>query len=189
MCTLPNRMPFTTLPWPPQVSLALFVHRVDGLDPGLYLLARNQLHETELRDQIRAEAAWSRPPDCPEDLPLFFLGGGDLRNHARDLSCNQDIAADGAFSLGMLARFETPLEEFGSGFYPRLYWETGMIGQILYLEAEAANLQGTGIGCFFDDEVHRLLGLEGHSWQSLYHFTVGKAVTDARLQTAPAYPG
>ena len=91
--------------------------------------------------------------------------------------------------LAMLARFEAPLQVFGSGFYPRLYWETGMIGQILYLEAEAANLQGTGIGCFFDDEVHRLLGLEGHSWQSLYHFTVGKAVTDARLQTAPAYPG
>ena len=33
------------------------------------------------------------------------------------------------------------------------------MGQLLYLEAEAAGLRGTGIGCFFDDEVHRAIGL------------------------------
>ena len=56
------------------------------------------------------------------------------------------------------------------------------------LEAEAAGLQGTGIGCFFDDDVHQLIGLnpEG-AWQDLYHFTVGKAVLDERLQSEPAY--
>jgi hypothetical protein len=27
----------------------------------------------------------------------------------------------------------------------------------------------------------------GSAWQSLYHFTVGGAVDDARLQTLPAY--
>jgi hypothetical protein len=58
---------------------------------------------------------------------------------------------------------------------------------MLYLEAEAAGLRGTGIGCFFDDEVHRVLGIEDHSWQSLYHFTVGAAVDDDRLQTTKAY--
>ena len=31
------------------------------------------------------------------------------------------------------------------------------------------------------------LGLMGSAWQSLYHFTVGGAVDDARLQTLPAY--
>jgi hypothetical protein len=63
-----------------------------------------------------------------------------------------------------------------------------MIGQALYLEAEAAGVRATGIGCFFDDEMHRLLGLEGKAWQSLYHFTVGGAVEDRRLTTLPAYP-
>ena len=64
-----------------------------------------------------------------------------------------------------------------------------MIGQMLYLEAEAAGVRGTGIGCFFDDAMHEVLGISDHSWQSLYHFTVGGAVEDSRLQTAPAYPG
>jgi hypothetical protein len=62
-----------------------------------------------------------------------------------------------------------------------------MIGQVLYLEAEAAGLRGTGIGCFFDDEMHHLLGLRGPDWQSLYHFTVGGHVDDPRLTTLPPY--
>ena len=63
-----------------------------------------------------------------------------------------------------------------------------MIGQVLYLEAEAAGVRGTGIGCFFDDPVHSLLGLETQRFQSLYHFTVGHPIEDQRLTTLPAYP-
>ena len=37
--------PFSTLPWGAEVHLALFVHRVDGLHPGLYLLVRRGEHE------------------------------------------------------------------------------------------------------------------------------------------------
>ena len=64
-----------------------------------------------------------------------------------------------------------------------------MLGQVFYLEAEAAGLRGTGIGCFFDDPMHDLLGLKGERYQDLYHFTVGGPVEDARLTTLPAYPG
>jgi hypothetical protein len=35
--------------------------------------------------------------------------------------------------------------------------------------------------------MHALLGLQGNAWQSLYHFTAGGAVDDARLTTRPAY--
>ena len=62
-----------------------------------------------------------------------------------------------------------------------------MIGQTLYLEAEAAGIRATGISCFFDDEMHRLLGLQDASWQSLYHFTAGGAVDDTRLTTLAPY--
>ena len=36
-----------------------------------------------------------------------------------------------------------------------------MVGQVLYLEAEAAGARATGIGCFYDDPVHDVLGLDG----------------------------
>lgn len=65
--------------------------------------------------------------------------------------------------------------------------EAGLTGQVLYLEAEAAGVRGTGIGCYFDDSVHDVLGLTDETFQSLYHFTVGMPLDDNRLQTLPAY--
>ena len=69
-----------------------------------------------------------------------------------------------------------------------MFWESGIVGQVLYLEAEAADVRATGIGCYFDDPMHHVLGLQDLRWQSLYHFTVGGAVEDQRLMTRPPYP-
>lgn len=62
-----------------------------------------------------------------------------------------------------------------------------MIGQILYLEATSLGLSATGIGCFLDDEFHALLGLQDQRYQSLYHFTIGRAVIDMRIATYQPY--
>ena len=175
------------LPWRAHVSLAIFIHRVDDLPAGLYLLIRNPGHEPSLRKALRPGFRWEKPEACPEPLYLYLLQEADIRDAAQTISCHQDIAADGAFALGMLAEFDASLEQYGALFYPRLFWETGLIGQILYLEAEAAGIRSTGIGCFFDDVMHEALGINDHSWQSLYHFTVGGPVNDPRLQTLPSY--
>jgi len=63
----------------------------------------------------------------------------------------QEIASHGCFSLGMVARFESTLREKNTWMYPRLFWETGVLGQVLYLEAHAVGISATGIGCYFDD--------------------------------------
>jgi SagB-type dehydrogenase family enzyme len=181
--------PFAMLPWSPRVHLALFVHRVNGLEPGIYLLVRDPAQTNALRAALKPEFAWETANGCPPDLPLYRLAAGDVRAIASRISCGQDIAADGCFSLGMLAEFERPLTEHGAWIYPRLFWECGMIGQVLYLEAEAAGLRGTGIGCFFDDGMHSVLGLRDRQYQDLYHFTVGGPVDDPRLTTLPAYEG
>jgi SagB-type dehydrogenase family enzyme len=183
-----GQCPFNALPWRPLANLVLFVHRVEDLAPGLYLLIRDGSQDGTLRAELSSAFAWEKPPACPEHLPLYRLERGDARAVARQVSCHQEIASDGCFSLGMLAEFKEPLARFGPWFYRRLFWECGLIGQVLYLEAEAADMRGTGIGCFFDDAVHQLLGLETMHFQSLYHFTVGYAVEDRRLTTLPAYP-
>jgi hypothetical protein len=178
--------PWSAIQWPAHIQLLLFVHRVDGLAPGLYLLLRNDTAEALLRQRCRRELDWAAVPGCPGHLRLFRLLAGDAREAAQILSCHQEIAADSAFSLAMLAEYDAVLAE-GAWRYRQLFWEAGMLGQVLYLEAEAADVRGTGIGCFFDDSVHELLGLEDETLQSLYHFTVGGAVTDTRLQTLPPY--
>ena len=148
---------------------------------------RDPAQTAVLQQALTQADPWQKPPGCPEHLPLYCLIERDVRAAARQISCHQDIASDGCFSLAMLAAFSGPLQRYGPWFYPRLYWEAGMIGQLLYLEAEAAGIRSTGIGCFFDDPMHDVLGLADLSYQDIYHFTVGGAVEDDRLTTLPAY--
>ena len=178
----PGAPPFDAIDWPPQVHLAVFVHRVEDLAPGLYAYLRESAVVDEWKAAMRPEFLWE-----PVDEGLFLLVPADVRQTANRVSCDQDIAADGFFSLGMIARFEQPLRERGDWFYRRLFWESGLVGQVLYLEAEAAGGRATGIGCYYDDPVHDLLGLTGHAWQSLYHFSMGVPVEDTRLSTEAGY--
>jgi hypothetical protein len=173
--------------WEPRIHLAMFVHRVDGLDPGLYVLARDPAKLDKLKRAMHQRFDWSMPPGCPADLPLRRLESGDARQLATQVSCSQDIAGDGVFSLGMIAEYRDALFAHGAWFYRPLFWETGVIGQVLYLEAEAAGIGATGIGCFFDDPVHRVFGFSDLEFQSLYHFTIGGPVDDSRLTTLAPY--
>lgn len=174
----------------PTVHLAIFVHRVEGLVPGLYFLERNSDHLEDLKGACRPDLLWDRHVAPSElglpDLGLFLLRPGNSESVARAISCQQDIAADGVFSLGMVAKL-APLVDEDASKYRRLFWECGLIGQVLYIEAEAAGLRATGIGCFLDDMMHSLLGIQSDDWQVLYHFTVGVPIQDDRLQTSPPY--
>jgi len=180
-----DRVPWWTVSGPPQLDLVFFVHRVHGLTPGIYAFGRTG-SISGLKEALDPDFLWEQPPGCPPSLPFYLLRQGDCRQAAIQLCCGQEIAGHGVFSLAMLARFQDIVQE-EPWEYPRLFWEAGMIGQVLYLEAEAAGVRGTGIGCYFDDAVHDFLGLRGTTYQSLYHFTVGKPVLDPRLRTLSPY--
>lgn len=180
-------MPWDAIPWRPRVHLGLFVHRVEGVPPGLYALVRDPDKLAALKDAMRRDFRWQRLPSCPPGLPLYLLQEGDCRALAATVSCGQNIAGDGAFSLGMIADYMDSLTTYGAAFYRNLFWEAGMVGQVLYLEAEEAGIRATGIGCYFDDPVHEAFGITSREWQSFYHFTVGGPVDDTRLTTLPAY--
>jgi len=179
--------PGDAIPWSPAIHFGLFVHRVEGIEPGLYALARDPAKLEKLRQSMHAHFAWEAPPGRPADLPLYLLERGDASGLATQVSCRQEIAGEGAFSLGMIAEYQASLVAHGPSFYRRLFWEAGAIGQVLYLEAEAAGVRATGIGCFFDDPVHQVFGLSDLAFQSLYHFTVGGYVDDPRLTTLAPY--
>jgi SagB-type dehydrogenase family enzyme len=169
----PGQVPFACLLGPARVHLLLFVHRVEGIEPGLYLLVRDPVRRERITAAIRPEFdratsspgfdratsspgfdratsspgfEWA-PVDSGElDLPLFRLELADTRQAAKLIACRQDIAADGAFAVALLAELEPTLRERGAWSYRELHWEAGAIGQVLYLEAEAAGVRGTGIG-------------------------------------------
>ena len=87
----------------------------------------------------------------------------------------------------MLGEFDAALAAQGPSGYRSLLQEAGLMGQVLYLQAQAMGHRGTGIGCFFDDALHELLGITDTRLQALYHFTVGTAMDDPRIGSAPPY--
>ncbi len=183
--TIPRKHspPFDAKEETPRVHLLLFVHSVEGLEQGMYFFLRGEMDLAEIRSKTADDLLWE---PVTADFPLYLLRKGDFTETAVSLSCDQAIAGDSAFSLGMLAQFRSVVEKEPFR-YRALLRECGMIGQVLYLEAEAQGFRGTGIGCFFDDPVHELIGIKAGFFQSLYHFTVGKVVEDKRVSTLPPY--
>jgi SagB-type dehydrogenase family enzyme len=183
-----DQPPWNVWSFRPRLHLVFFVHRVDGLAPGLYVLPRHGEGSELLRAALDPGFLWSKVAEAPEHLPLLLLKPGDARGAARRLFCNQAIAADCCFGVAMLAEFEEPIRD-NPWRYRQLQWEAGLIGQALYIQSEIVGLRGTGVGCFFDDETHEFLGLKSTRLQTIYHFTVGRPLTDQRIASETAYPG
>ena len=181
---LPGGSPVWDL-WPhkPRVHPVLLVHRVEGIAPGMYVLPRSEVAKNTLRHALRSTFTW-QPADL--ELPLFQLVAARAGNTARTLSCHQNIAAQCAMAFMMVAEFAAPVAADPAA-YRHLHWEAGMLGHVITLEAEAAGWSGTGIGCFFDDADHEVLGLKDDQFQVIYHYAAGMAVDDPRLTTLPAY--
>ncbi len=167
----------------PRVHPILLVHRVEGMAPGLYMLPRSEAGLSSLGEAMRREFHWT---SADRVLPLYQLVAANAQRTARTVSCHQDIASHSAFTLMFAAEFDGPLSE-NPAAYRHLHWEAGMLGHCATLEAEAAGWRGTGIGCFFDDTDHEVLGLADSRYQVIYHYAVGMALDDARITTLPAY--
>jgi SagB-type dehydrogenase family enzyme len=174
-----------------RIDLVLFAHRVEGLDSGVYLLTRSG-DGTPLGARLASRFDLQPVAQAPASLDLRRIAQLEKRalaRLAREVHCRQDIASQACFVAGLVAEFEAVIEADPTA-YRSLHREAGMLGHTLYLEAEARGLRGTGIGCFLDDVFHELLELSDSRFQTLYHFAVGRAIDDARIETkATRCPG
>ncbi|MEX2261395.1 MAG: SagB/ThcOx family dehydrogenase [Bryobacteraceae bacterium] len=140
----------------PFIQLYLYAHRVHGLEPGVYRY-------------------W------PEHAELEQIRSGDQRVAAAGLSLGQDLAGNACVAFSMVAGLDRAVRSHGDRGYRYVHFEAGAIGQRLYLAAEALGLGATGIGAFFDDEVHRYLDIGPGQGQVVYHFAIGYPVPDSRI--------
>jgi hypothetical protein len=181
----PGALPWDVLPGAVRVHPVFFAHRVEGLTPGAYLLPRSARGEALLREALGPELDWTPV----EGLPLWRLVQNPaLAGTLRTIDCHQALGSDAAVAFALLAEFDRPLHD-APWRYRELLVEAGLLGQVLYLEAEAAGFNGTGIGCFFDDALHELLGIGDTRVQSVYHFTIGAGLHDPRIQSMAPYAG
>lgn len=181
-----------------RVHPVVFAHRVDGLAPGAYLLPRRAAAEALLRQRLHPGLDWTpvELPPAAAGLRLLRLAENTaLPGTLRTLNCHQALGSDAVMAFALLGEFDALLgsesphasQPPAAWHYRHLFHEAGLLGQVLYMEAEAAGLAGTGIGCYFDDGLHQLIGLADTSFQSVYHFTVGQRLADGRILTEPPY--
>jgi SagB-type dehydrogenase family enzyme len=138
------------------IQFYLYVHRIDGLQPGVYRL-------------------W------PDRAELEQIRSGDQRVAAAGLSLGQDLAGNACVAFSMIGDLDRAARTHGDRGYRYVHFEAGAIGHRLYLAAEAFGLAATGIGAFYDEEVHSYLNLTPKQGQVVYHFAIGYPVPDSRL--------
>ncbi|MCG8457781.1 MAG: nitroreductase family protein, partial [Holophagales bacterium] len=163
----------SSFPRPGELATLLFVHRVVGLEPGLYAAVDGSSPVNALRNATRGDFEWRPASEGAAGWRLLCLFRGDGRRASTGLAGHQPAAGDGAFTALFLARLDTALSAEGGFAYRRLHWHAGELGHRLYLEAEAQGLGATGLGGFFDERLRDLLGLGGDAWWPLYLLAVG----------------
>jgi SagB-type dehydrogenase family enzyme len=159
------------------VTLYLYVHRVRDCEPGIYRWNK-------------AAAGSAGGSSAGAAAKLEQLHRGNVQRVAAYLSLEQALAGHACFAISMIADLARAALRFGNRGYRYVLFEAGVIGERLYLGAEALGWNATGIGAFYDDDVHRYLGFlaEGSEdsaalpQQVIYHFAVGRAVRDPRLE-------
>ena len=132
------------------LETCLSLHRVTGLEPGLY---RYRALEHGLVPTRRA--AWS-----PQAMAAACL--------------EQSFVARSAVTFVWTAVRERMCFRYGERGYRYLFLDAGHACQNLYLAAEAIGCGACAIAAFSDDEVNRLLSLDGEERFALYLATVGR---------------
>jgi SagB-type dehydrogenase family enzyme len=128
------------------VTLYLYFHRVRDCEPGVY--------------------RWDN-----SSRRLEQLHRGNVECMAAYLSLEQSLAGNACFAVSMIADLAEVARVFGNRGYRYVHFEAGAIGQRLYVGAEALGWNATGIGAFYDDDVHRYLGFleeDAHVGASLH---------------------
>ena len=172
----------------PLVHFVVIVHRVEGVEPGIYCLSGTNSAETDLRKSFSKWDEWKdQNLELPDEAKLFQLTVANVQRANATLCCQQKIGSDCAVSIGFIVEFDKGLKRMGPQAYRYMHWQAGMLAHQLYLEATHEGIAATGIGCFFDDPWHELLGLLDTRWQFLYHIALGVPEVDNRITSLSGY--
>lgn len=125
------------------------VHDVAGLEPGLY-------HYAVL------------------DHGLERLQTRNLRGAITIAGIGQEMLGQAQVCFVLSAIFQRLRWKYHERTYRYALLEAGHIGQNLYLAATALGLGACAVGAFLDDELNKLLGLDGQEEAALYVISVGQ---------------
>jgi SagB-type dehydrogenase family enzyme len=134
------------------IETYIVVNNVEGLEKGLYhySIEKHALEELKLGDFGEELAHAALGQDMLEKAPVAFI---------------------------WTAIFERSKWKYRQRGYRYVYLDAGHIGQNLALSAASIGLGSCQIGAFFDDEVNRILEIDGTAESAIYLSATGHTLT------------
>ncbi|HEY7701215.1 MAG TPA: SagB family peptide dehydrogenase [Candidatus Limnocylindrales bacterium] len=130
------------------IEIYAVVHRVDGIEPGVYHYAYRQ-HALE---QVRA---------------------GDFRQHVVDHGIAQEFLGECGIVLYLTMIMQRMRPKYQDRSYRYGLLEAGHIGENAYLAATSMGLGACGVGAFMDDAMNEMLGVDGVEEAAVYMLAAG----------------
>jgi SagB-type dehydrogenase family enzyme len=125
------------------------VHRVQGLEPGLY------------HYMVR-------------DHALGLLRPGNLQGEITRHGLLQEFLGEANLVLVFTAIFQRLRWKYQSRTYRYALLEAGHLGQNVYLAATSMGLGACAVGAFLDDGLNAMLGVDGQDEAAVYMLAVGR---------------
>lgn len=131
------------------IEIYVVAHDVEGLRPGLYHYAVQQQQLEQLQSADLREVV------VRQGLMQQFLGEANL-------------------VIFLTVIFQRMRWKYQDRTYRYGLIEAGHLGQNLYLAATSMGLGACGVGAFMDEEINRMLGVDGIEEAAIYMLAVGK---------------
>ncbi|NCF64527.1 MAG: SagB/ThcOx family dehydrogenase [Chloroflexi bacterium] len=131
------------------IEAYLLIHRVEGLEPGLYHYAVLE-HALEL------------------------LHAGDLRGEIVKHGLMQEFLGQANLVIVFTAIFQRLRWKYQERSYRYALIEAGHLGQNLYLAGTSMGLGACAVGAFLDEDLNALLGVDGQEEAAIYMLAAGK---------------
>jgi SagB-type dehydrogenase family enzyme len=104
---------------------------------------------------------------------LELLKEGDFRKEITNAGLWQDMLGEANVTFVISAVFERTQRKYGDRSLRYIHIEAGHISQNISLQAVSLGLGSVCVGAFYDEQVNRLIGLEGNKESAIYFQAVG----------------
>jgi SagB-type dehydrogenase family enzyme len=136
------------------IEVYAVVHRVDGVEPGVYHYAYRE-HALE---RVRA---------------------GDFRAKVVEQAIAQEFLGECGVVLFLTMIMQRMRPKYQDRSYRYGLLEAGHLGENAYLAATSMGLGACGVGAFMDDQINEMLGVDGVEEAAVYMLAAGRVASAA----------
>lgn len=109
-----------------------------------------------------------------KDHSIVLIKEGNFKKELLHAALGQSMVEDAGVVFVLSAIFDRTKSKYGERGYRYVYMEAGYISQNIYLEATSLGLGSVVIGAFDDDDVNKLIGVDGKKEAVIALHVVGR---------------